>query len=223
MRIPHDQRTAFVRHLSVQSIRRVVPMAFEAAASRFEGHHHAELIRHANIMRALPTNVDPDAAAAALRAADAADAADAARWAAAAALRADAHHVRDEYAACLLEASDACLSPGSIPINTEIDQRVFEFITTECRGLDMYSWHGDESPENWCGTTHCRAGAAVACQGQQGIELEQAFGSSTAGALIYSASYRAAGKPVTIPDFYAGNDEAMGEMKQLAALEGGAQ
>lgn len=269
--ITNKQRIAFIRHLSVGVIRRIIPMAFEAAATRCKGEHQAELIRHANIMRQLPHDdyaaYDPidaayplsvhaalaaDAALAAADAAraaahaiahaadDAARAADAAAYtyaadayaarnvadAAARAARATlaaadadartAHHVRDEYAACLLEAADACLPLGAIPINTAIDQRVYQFVTDECKGLDMDDWHGDGNPENWCGTTHCRAGAAIACQGKQGIELERAFGSAVAGALIYAASYRAAGKPITIPDFYASNDEAMEDMKRLA-------
>lgn len=95
-------------------------------------------------------------------------------------------------------------------------------MTAECQGLEMSGWHGDRHPENWCGTTHCRAGAAIACNGVQGFELEQAFGPAMAGALIYAASYRAAGKPITIPDFYnMDNAGVLEEMKQLAALEGG--
>jgi uncharacterized protein YjbI with pentapeptide repeats len=69
--------------------------------------------------------------------------------------------------------------------------------------------------DNWhiCETTHCRAGWAITIS-PVGRTLESIFGSSVAGALIYSASY----PKMKVPDFHATNEAAMDDIKARAAL-----
>jgi hypothetical protein len=83
----------------------------------------------------------------------------------------------------------------------EIDAQILCAIGEAGQDLEMGNWHG-KSP---CGTTHCRAGWAITLAGEAGRKLEQVFGPSTAGALIYALSRP--DKPV--PDFYADNFAAM--------------
>ena len=72
--------------------------------------------------------------------------------------------------------------------------------------LYMGAWHK-------CQTTHCRAGWAITLAGEAGAELEAKVGSSAAGALIYAMSRPE--KP--IPNFYAGDVEALADIKACAA------
>ncbi len=76
--------------------------------------------------------------------------------------------------------------------------------------LDMSSWH------SLCGTTHCRAGWAVALAGDAGRTLEWAYGTPVAAALIYIASDPELEK---VPNFYCENEEALADMKRLADME----
>jgi len=71
--------------------------------------------------------------------------------------------------------------------------------------LNMRGWHT-------CKTTHCRAGWAITVAGPAGTDLEKQFGSSVAGALIYTASRP--NRPV--PDFYAGDAAAMADIEVCA-------
>ena len=73
--------------------------------------------------------------------------------------------------------------------------------------LDMSTWHRP------CGTTHCRAGWVVTLAGEAGAALEFAMGTAAAAAVIYLASDP---KLAKIPNFYADNETALAEMKQLA-------
>jgi len=76
--------------------------------------------------------------------------------------------------------------------------------------LQMDGWHK-------CETTHCRAGWAIHLAGPAGAVLEACFGPAVAGALISVTSCPALeGK---VPDFYANNEEALADIKRLAALE----
>jgi hypothetical protein len=71
--------------------------------------------------------------------------------------------------------------------------------------LDMGSWH--------CGTTHCRAGWAIALGGAAGKKLESVFGPALAGAAIYYAS---TGR---VPNFYAQSRDALRDIRECAAKE----
>ena len=76
--------------------------------------------------------------------------------------------------------------------------------------LNMSNWHT-------CETTHCRAGWAIHLAGEPGEMLEACVGPMLAGALIHIASCpQLEGK---VPNFYAGNDEALADIKRLAQLE----
>ncbi len=74
----------------------------------------------------------------------------------------------------------------------------------------MGQWHHP------CGTTHCRAGWAVALAGDAGKTLEWSHGTSAAATLIYLASDP---KLQKVPDFYCDNETALADMKRLAELE----
>lgn len=74
----------------------------------------------------------------------------------------------------------------------------------------MDAWHT-------CDTTHCRAGWAIHLAGPAGAMLEACVGPSVAGALIHVISCpQLEGK---VPNFVASNEEAMEDIKRLAALE----
>jgi len=77
-------------------------------------------------------------------------------------------------------------------------------------GFDMSSYHCHEA----CGTTHCRAGSAIALH-PMGRELEDVFGSWLAGAVIYHVS---TGR---VPDFFASNEAALADMRASAAASEG--
>ncbi|MCI0655752.1 MAG: pentapeptide repeat-containing protein, partial [Acidobacteria bacterium] len=78
--------------------------------------------------------------------------------------------------------------------------------------LDMDSWHGES-----CETTHYRSGWAIHLAGPAGQMLEACMGPATAGALIHLVSCpQLEGK---VPDFHCSNDDAMADIRRLAALE----
>ena len=77
--------------------------------------------------------------------------------------------------------------------------------------LDMKNWHGKNN--EFCGTTHCRAGWAAHLAGEAGKSLEDAVGTRVAGALIYAASY----PDLSVPDFYIDNETAIKDIKARAA------
>ena len=74
-----------------------------------------------------------------------------------------------------------------------LDNQILAAVEVENQRLDMRSWHGTS-----CGTTHCRAGWAVVLAGPVGLAVEAIYGTETAAALIYEASYPGE----RIPDFY---------------------
>ena len=75
--------------------------------------------------------------------------------------------------------------------------------------LDMSVWHT-------CKTTHCRAGWAITLAGAAGRKLERAYGSNVAGAIIYAKS-----RPcMSIPDFFATNEDALADIRESAADTG---
>ena len=73
-------------------------------------------------------------------------------------------------------------------------------------GLDMRHWHT-------CESTHCRAGWAIHLAGPEGYKLEERFGSSVAGALIYAKA-----GATLVPDFYASDDAALTDMRARAGV-----
>ncbi|NBV06628.1 MAG: hypothetical protein EBS06_05270 [Proteobacteria bacterium] len=92
-----------------------------------------------------------------------------------------------------------------------IDSAIFESIKTGKGELDMNSWHGKDkvNEENWCGTTHCRAGYAICLAGKEGFELEKKYGSELAAKMIYAVS-----RPdEKLPDFHASDEEVLEELE----------
>ncbi len=97
-----------------------------------------------------------------------------------------------------------------IPIVPNLHAAIVDAIDSKGCSLYMRSWHD-------CETTHCRAGWAVHLAGKAGYELERKYGTNVAGALISIASCpHLDGK---VPDFYASDDEAMADIRRLAAME----
>ena len=76
--------------------------------------------------------------------------------------------------------------------------------------LDMSDWHA-------CKTTHCRGGWNVTLAGPAGAVLEGVLGTATAAALIAVVSCPAL--EGRVPNFYATDDEALADIRRLAALE----
>lgn len=70
----------------------------------------------------------------------------------------------------------------------------------------MKDWHT-------CETTHCLAGWATHLAGEAGIALEKQHGTAYAGALIFLATY----PEDRVPNFYAGNDAALEDLRARAA------
>jgi hypothetical protein len=112
------------------------------------------------------------------------------------------------------DLSDADLSDANLsgvkrlpdaPVIAQIDAAILAAIRAEGCLLDMNAWHK-------CETTHCRAGWAVHLAGDAGHALEQQYGTSVAGALIYAASRP--DKPV--PNWHVTNEEAMADLIKCA-------
>jgi hypothetical protein len=121
-------------------------------------------------------------------------------------------YLADAYLACADLADALKVDVADIPVIPHIDATILRSI--EAGGsLDMGSWHGPS--DHWCGTTHCRAGWAIHKAGERGKALQDKFGPSVAGALIYQASRP--GKPS--PWFFASNDEALADLRKCAAAD----
>lgn len=91
-----------------------------------------------------------------------------------------------------------------------LDQAIYAAVSIEHRfALDMSSWHGKLT--DGCGTTHCRAGSAIALH-PLGADLERVFGPRMAGAVIYLKSTG------SVPDFFADTDTAMADIKRCAGI-----
>ena len=96
-----------------------------------------------------------------------------------------------------------------------IHQRIYA-AASQPDALDMSDWHDAEYKKGGCGTTHCRAGWAVALAGEDGRKLESEMGTPAAATMIYLASDPTLDK---FPSFYCGKAEALADMKRLADLE----
>ena len=111
-------------------------------------------------------------------------------------------------------ASDATVERVSalhtivVPIVDDLDRKVAEAAGAEGDRLDMSTWHKS------CGTTHCRAGWAVALAGEAGRKLESIIGTEAAGRAIYEAS---TGR--IAPDFYASDKAALADIRRCAELQ----
>lgn len=110
--------------------------------------------------------------------------------------------------------------PDGVPVVPNIDRAIRDAIKAG-GALCMGQWHGDEFDneeemtiaQGYCGTTHCRAGWAVALAGEPGVKLEERIGTGAAGALIYAAS-----RPDrAVPNFYADDYCAMADIEACAA------
>ena len=101
---------------------------------------------------------------------------------------------------------------SGVPVIGNIHQKVFAAASAD-GALDMSNWHGSDQ---YCGTTHCRAGLVVALAGQEGAVLEERLGTSCAATLIYLASDSGLDK---IPDFHCSNSAALADMKRMAENE----
>jgi len=111
------------------------------------------------------------------------------------------------------------------PLRIEnIDAKILESIEANAargtNGLDMGSWHGGrEIPtiDDWCQTTHCRAGYAICLLGKVGFDLERKVGPEVAGRMIYAVS-----RPhELLPDFKASTEVAMADIRACAARQTG--
>ena len=99
---------------------------------------------------------------------------------------------------------------ASVPLVRDIDARILRAIESGDGDLYMGAWHG--GIDGSCGTTHCRAGWAVALAGKRGAALEASLGTQVAGAFIY---HKATGR---IPDFFASDEDALADI--VAGAEG---
>ena len=97
---------------------------------------------------------------------------------------------------------------SGVPAIPNIHQAIYA-VASAPGCLEMGSWHK-------CETTHCRAGWVVTLAGEAGKDMEWCIGTPAAAALIYLKSDP---KIERIPNFYAGNEEALADMKRLAEAE----
>jgi hypothetical protein len=94
-----------------------------------------------------------------------------------------------------------------------LDAKILRQITINRQSFDMRSFHGaDCTPDDWCNTTHCRAGFAICLAGKPGFDLEKKYGAELAGRMIYAVS-----RPdMPLPDFYADDDDAIHDLEECA-------
>jgi uncharacterized protein YjbI with pentapeptide repeats len=111
------------------------------------------------------------------------------------------------------DLGDADLRRAYLPTKQKIDNLDGKILAAIDAGgaLRMDEWHT-------CESTHCRAGWAITLAGGAGRVLEEIYGPSVAGALIYAASY----PDLPVPDFTVTNGAAMADMRSRAALAKGA-
>jgi hypothetical protein len=106
---------------------------------------------------------------------------------------------------------------------TTLDADILRAVEVEKRfRLFMGTWHGGAScggiGDSACGTTHCRAGSAIALH-PMGAELEAVFGSQLAGAVIYLAARKGTPLEGQVPDFLASDEAAWEDIKRCAAAQ----
>lgn len=96
-----------------------------------------------------------------------------------------------------------------VPIIPHIHQAVRDAIFAPGCSLDMTHWHT-------CDTTHCRAGWVVHLADAAGADLESRIGTGAAAAAIYFASDS---HMEEVPDFYAGDEDAVADIIACAEAE----
>ena len=94
-----------------------------------------------------------------------------------------------------------------IPVIENLHQKIFEAVS-QPKALEMSTWHT-------CNTTHCRGGWVVALAGEAGKKLESFHNTLLAAMLIYDAS--CPGYKINPCRFFDTNEDALADMKQLAA------
>lgn len=124
-----------------------------------------------------------------------------------------------------------------IPVVKFLENKILNRIELKPQSFDMSVWHAGKvdvyqhkvvgfelddrrvsvekalEVAHKCGTTHCRAGWAVAIAGRAGWELEKRVGANLAGRLIYlrSVGY--------LPSFLSSSQEALSDIKSRASAE----
>ncbi len=98
-----------------------------------------------------------------------------------------------------------------LPIVRPVENLVGRILEkVEAGKFDMSRWHGDaKCADEWCGTTHCMAGWAVALH-PAGPELDSLLDTPVAGALIFRASVG------EVPNFYGSNAQAEAWLRERA-------
>ena len=94
-----------------------------------------------------------------------------------------------------------------IPVVPDLDARMLDAVGEHGEHLYMSKWH--------CDSAHCRAGWATTLAGAVGEALERSHGPAMAGALIYLASTARQ----VVPNFFAGDDEALADIIACARDE----
>lgn len=113
-----------------------------------------------------------------------------------------------------ISAALVALLGDRLPTVDSLDARILRAVEGPRKrfGLDMVTWHSSHyEPGKGCGTTHCRAGAAVVLAGAKAKKLEEVFGPALTGGAIYYAS---TGR---VPDFYASTEAALEDIRACAA------
>lgn len=116
----------------------------------------------------------------------------------------------------------ACILNGpDVPVVENLNTKTLALIEGNPASFTMAHWHGFVDP--WdpecdvrCGTSHCRAGWAIALAGKLGEELEYAFGPLTAGMLIFAKSCP---RETKLPDFFCTEEDAIQQIREAAARE----
>ena len=111
------------------------------------------------------------------------------------------------------DLSEANLFGCEIPTVSQLDTRVLQMIEKEQIIFNMQTWH-EVSP---CGTTCCRAGAAVVAAGEKGLELEKVLGGMGIGThLAALLIYRQSCPTLPDPDFFTDKESALADMRSRA-------
>ncbi len=103
-----------------------------------------------------------------------------------------------------------------VPVVPDLHTQMVDAFDAQRLVLDMPNWHGSNSEQTACGTTHCRAGTAIHLAGPEGYALEKRTSPAMAGLLITIASCPWL---ETMPNFYCGNIKAMADIRECARRE----
>ncbi len=95
----------------------------------------------------------------------------------------------------------------SIPAVPRLYSQILEAVGREGCWLGMGQWHT-------CETDHCIAGWTTHLAGPRGLEMETAYGSTAAAAILI---HMRSCPGVPIPDYYCGYEKGMEQLRVLAA------